>query len=193
MARTPSTMVPLGTAAPHFSLLDTDGTTVSLDDYTGKPLLVIFTCNHCPFVIHIREPLSESVRRYQAQGLSVVGISSNDAATYPQDGPEAMKEAKEKYQLPYPYLFDPTQEVALTYHAACTPDFFLYDADHKLVYRGQYDGSRPGNDVAITGEDLDRAVADLFAGRVTEDQRPSMGCNIKWREENMKDHMPAYR
>ncbi len=192
MARTPSTMIPLGTPAPDFDLPDTDGQRVQRTAFAGQPLLVIFTCNHCPFVVHVRDALSALVRQWQARGLAVVAIASNDEAKYPQDGPAAMRLAKAEHALPYPYLFDATQQVALAYHAACTPDFFLFDRDHHLVYRGQLDASRPGNGVPVTGVDLAGAIDDMFAGRATETQRPSMGCNIKWREENMAGNVPAY-
>ena len=194
MARTPSTMVPLGTAAPDFRLPATDGSFVARDDFKGAPaLLVMFTCNHCPFVVHVRDALSDLVRGWMARGVAVVAIASNDAERYPQDGPQAMAEAKLRHDLPYPYLFDASQAVALAYHAACTPDFFLHDKDLRLVYRGQLDASRPGNDVPVTGGDLGRAIDALLAGASPlVDQRPSMGCNIKWREENLAGNGPAY-
>lgn len=194
MARTPSTMLPLGTQAPDFRLPDTDGRLVARDDFAAAPaLLVIFVCNHCPYVVHVRDALSGFVRGWQARGVAVVGIASNDPVAYPQDGPEAMAEAKRRYELPYPYLFDATQEVALAYHAACTPDFFLFDRTRRLVYRGQLDGSRPHNGVPVTGEDLAQAIDDVLAGRpIAVEQRPSLGCNIKWREDNLVDGLPAY-
>ncbi len=194
MARTPSTMVPLGTPAPDFELPDTDGQLVARDDFKGSPaLLVMFICNHCPFVVHVRDTLSELVRGWTRRGVAVVAIASNDAAKYPQDGPVAMAEDKQRFALPYPYLFDASQAVALAYHAACTPDFFLYDKDFRLAYRGQLDASRPGNEVPITGSDLGRAIDEVLAGVVvSSEQRPSMGCNIKWREENLAGNMPAY-
>lgn len=195
MARTPSTMVPLGTPAPDFALPDTDGRVVARDDFKEAPaLLVMFVCNHCPYVIHVRERLSELVREWSTRGVAVVGISANDPVAYPQDGPAAMAEAKRAFALPYPYLFDASQAIALAYRAACTPDFFLYDRDRRLVYRGQLDASRPGSGIPVTGEDLGRAIDQLLAGLpVTAEQRPSMGCNIKWREENLVGGMPAYR
>lgn len=194
MARTPSTMIPLGTPAPDFALPDTDGRTVRRDDFVGAPaLLVMFTCNHCPFVVHVRDPLSELVRNWTARGVAVVAINSNDAATYPQDGPAAMAEAKVRYALPYPYLFDASQRTALAYHAACTPDFFLYDKAFRLVYRGQLDASRPGNGVPVSGSDLGRAIDAVLAGDAPlDEQRPSMGCNIKWRDESLAGNVPAY-
>lgn len=194
MARTPSTMLPLGTPAPDFRLPDTDGALVARDDFSEAPaLLVMFVCNHCPFVVHIRDELSRLVRQWQARGVAVVGINSNDERTYPQDGPAAMAEAKRRFELPYPYLFDGTQEVALAYHAACTPDFFLFDGDRNLVYRGQLDASRPSNGVPITGDDLGRAIDAVLGGVPVEgEQLPSIGCNIKWREDNLRDGMPSY-
>lgn len=182
MVKTASTMLPLGTAAPEFSLPNVDGSTVSLGDYAGKPLLVIFMCNHCPFVVHLREALAAFGDEYQAKGLAVVGISSNDVENYPQDGPEEMKAEATSAGYSFAYLYDADQAAAKAYKAACTPDFFLFDADHKLVYRGQFDSSRPGNDVAITGEDLKAACDAVLAGsEVPTEQKPSIGCNIKWK------------
>ena len=182
MVKTASTMLPLGTTAPEFSLTATDGSTVSRSDFTGKPLLVIFMCNHCPFVIHLREALAAFADEYMAKGLAVVGISSNDAEAYPQDGPDKMKEEAASAGYHFPYLFDATQEVAKEYSAACTPDFFLFDADHKLAYRGQFDASRPGNGKEITGSDLRAACDAVLAGNDPSDnQMPSIGCNIKWK------------
>ena len=186
MARTPSTMLELGTEAPSFSLPDTEGRTVSIHDYRESPgLLVAFLCNHCPFVKHIRDEFSAFAREYQAKGLTVVAINSNDADRYPADSPEKMAvEAKEAGYV-FPYLYDETQEVAKSYRAACTPDFFLFDGDRKLVYRGQFDGSRPGNDVPVTGADLRAAAGAVLEGReVSGEQQPSLGCNIKWRPGN---------
>ncbi len=191
MVKTASTMLPLGTAAPDFSLLNTStGDTVSLSDFAGKPgLLVIFLCNHCPFVVHLREDLAKFSKEYQAKGLAIVGISSNDVENYPQDGPDKMKEEAQSAGYTFPYLFDETQQVAKDYSAACTPDFFLFDADQKLVYRGQFDDSRPQSGIPITGADLKAACDAVLAGQpVTEDQKPSIGCNIKWKAGNG----PAY-
>lgn len=181
MVKTASTMLPLGTQAPEFSLQNVDGTTVSRADFAGKPLLVIFMCNHCPFVVHLREALAAFGTEYGAKGLAIVGVSSNDVEKYPQDGPEAMKEEAASAGYTFAYLFDADQSVAKAYRAACTPDFFLFDADHALVYRGQFDSSRPGNEVEVTGEDL-RAAADavLNGEEVSADQKPGLGCNIKW-------------
>lgn len=182
MVKTASTMLPLGTTAPEFALPNVDGKTVSRADFAGKPLLVIFMCNHCPFVLHLRSALASFAAEYQSKGLAVVGISSNDVSTYPQDGPEEMKTEAKTAGYTFPYLFDGDQDVAKNYKAACTPDFFLFDADHALVYRGQFDSSRPGNDVPITGDDLKAACDAVLAGQeVTTDQKPSIGCNIKWK------------
>lgn len=185
MARTPSTMPDLGIPAPDFALPDTTGRTVSKGDFAGQPLLVIFMCNHCPYVIHIRESLAEVARRYQDRGIAIVGINANDAASYPDDGPAKMAEEVKRVGYTFPYLFDESQQVARAYAAACTPDFFLYDASHRLVYRGQFDGSRPGNGVPVTGEDLAGAMERLLAGEaIPAEQQPSMGCNIKWKAGN---------
>ena len=190
MTTTPSTMSPLGMEAPDFELPDTRGETVTLEDFEEAPaLLVVFLCNHCPYVKHIREELAEFAREYREKGLEVVGISSNDVEQYPEDSPERMREVKEEVGFPFPYLYDESQEAAKAYGAACTPDFFLFDEDRKLVYRGQFDGSRPGNDVPVTGEDLRRATDRTLEDReVSEDQAPSVGCNIKWKPGNE----PAY-
>lgn len=182
MVKTASTMLSLGTQAPAFSLLDVDGSTVTRTQFVGKPLLVIFMCNHCPFVVHIRTELQRLAAEYKAKGVAVVGISSNDASAYPQDGPEEMKHEARTAGYTFPYVFDATQEVAKAYKAACTPDIFLFDADHSLVYRGQFDSSRPGNGQPVTGSDLRTSLDALLAGKsVTSEQRASIGCNIKWR------------
>jgi peroxiredoxin len=190
MALTPSTMLALGTLAPGFRLADTDGRTVSLDDAVGeKGLLVMFICNHCPYVKHVRAELARVGRDCMAQGIGVVAIASNDVAEYPDDGPAGMKEEKAGAGYAFPYLFDEAQEVAKAYRAACTPDLFLFDAARRLVYRGQLDDSRPGNGVPVTGEDLRAAVAAMLEGRpVDARQKASMGCNIKWKPGNA----PAY-
>jgi len=183
MARTPSTMVDLGTPAPDFRLPDTEGRLVTRDSFAAAPgLLVVFLCNHCPFVIHIRDELARFARQYQERGLAIVGINANDAASYPEDSPEKMAAEKAKVGYTFPYLFDETQEVAKAYRAACTPDFFLFDAQRRLVYRGQFDDSRPENGKPVSGADL-RAAADavLAARPVPADQKPSIGCNIKWK------------
>jgi peroxiredoxin len=187
MVKTASTMMPLGTPAPDFTLPNVvDGRMVSLQDFAGAPgLLVIFLCNHCPFVLHIRDELARFSREYTQKGLAIVGISSNDVAAYPQDGPEAMKREHAAARYAFPYLFDETQEVAKRYHAACTPDFFLFDKQRRLVYRGQFDDSRPQSNIPVTGADLRAACDAVLAGRpVPEDQSPSIGCNIKWKPGN---------
>jgi peroxiredoxin len=180
-------MLELGTAAPPFSLPEVDGATVSLDDFDAAPaLLVMFICNHCPFVKHVRDELARIGREYQDRGAAIVAISSNDAEAYPADAPDAMRAEKREAGYTFPYLFDESQEVARAYHAACTPDFFLFDDDRKLVYRGQLDDSRPGNGVPVTGRDLRAALDAVLAGRlVSEDQKPSLGCNIKWRADSI--------
>lgn len=182
MVRTQSTMLPLGTHAPNFSLPDTDGSTVSRDDFVDKRgLLVIFLCNHCPYVKHIADGLKRLADDYLPKGIAVVGVSSNDVASYPDDSPEKMKQEKLARGYAFPYLFDETQEVARAYHAACTPDFFLFDGSHRLVYRGQMDDSRPSNGKPVTGNDLREALDRLLAGEPPlEHQTPSLGCNIKW-------------
>ena len=186
MALTPSTMLPLGTTAPDFQLPDTNGKMVSLADFKGAPaLLVLFICNHCPYVKHIRAELAELGRNYQAKGVAIVAISSNDAKNYPDDSPEKMKQEVKSAGYTFPYLYDETQAVAKAYRAACTPDIFLFDKNQKLVYRGQLDSSRPGNDVPVTGEDLRAALDAVLAGTpVSENQTPSIGCNIKWKSGN---------
>ncbi len=190
MALTPSTMLDLGTIAPDFSLPATDGTSYNLTEKTiDKGLLVIFMCNHCPYVIHIRQELVKKLGEYQDKGIEVVTISSNDFTEYPDDNPEKMAAVAEEFNFSFPYLVDEQQKVAKAYHAACTPDFFLFDTDKRLVYRGQFDSARPGNNEPVTGEDLTRAVEQLIAGQaVTGEQRPSMGCNIKWRKGNEPDY-----
>jgi peroxiredoxin len=186
MALTPSAMLPLGTAAPGFHLDDTDGRTVSLDDFNGAPaLLVIFLCNHCPYVKHVASELARLCREYQARGVGVVGISSNDVKTYPDDSPAMMAREKAQVGYTFPYLYDESQSVARAYQAACTPDFFVFDKSQKLAYRGQMDGSRPGNSIPVTGNDLRAALDAVLAGKTPADhQRPSMGCNIKWKPGN---------
>lgn len=182
MVKTASTMLPLGTPAPDFSLLNVDSKTVSLADFTdAKALVVIFMCNHCPFVKHLAPALAEFGRECQAKGVAVVGISSNDVANYPDDSPEQMVHEAENRGYTFPYLYDEDQSVAQAYKAACTPDFYVFDGERKLAYRGQFDASRPGNDVPVTGNDLRQAVDAVLAGQpVPEPQMPSIGCNIKW-------------
>ncbi|MBC8355634.1 MAG: thioredoxin family protein [Planctomycetes bacterium] len=184
MVKTASTMLPLGTKAPEFSLINVDGQTVSLSDLESAPaLLVMFMCNHCPFVKHIASELARLGHEYQSRGVAVVGISSNDVSGHPADSPEQMIHEAELQGYSFAYLYDETQEVAKAYKAACTPDFFLFDGEQKLVYRGQLDASRPGNEIPVTGEDLRRAIDTVLTGEaVPEDQTPSVGCNIKWKE-----------
>jgi len=190
MVRTPSTMLPLGTRAPDFALPNVDGRTVTLADAAGpRGTLVMFICNHCPFVKHVADQLAALGREYLPRGIGVVAISSNDVSSHPADSPEQMVHEAEDRGYVFPYLYDETQEVAHAYHAACTPDFFLFDGDRKLAYRGQLDASRPGNDVPVTGADLRAAIDALLSGHpVPTEQRPSLGCNIKWKPGNE----PAY-
>jgi len=183
VARTPSTMLPLGTSAPDFCLVNVDGREVSLGDLSERPVLVVvFMCNHCPFVIHIADELAKFALEYSARGVAIVGINSNDVASHPADSPERMVAEAEQRGYVFPYLFDETQAVAQAYHAACTPDFFVFDAERKLVYRGQFDASRPDSGIPVTGADLRAAVDAALQGLPpAENQRPSLGCNIKWR------------
>ena len=186
MSRTPSNMPELGNPAPDFSLPDPSGKIYSLDDFSDAPaLLVVFMCNHCPFVIHLREALSGFASEYQDKGLAIVAINANDISNRPDDSPEMMAQEVKKAGYTFPYLFDESQQTAIAYEAACTPDFFLYDKNRKLVYRGQFDGSRPGNDVPVTGEDMRNAADALLSGNpISNDQKASLGCNIKWRPGN---------
>jgi len=190
MVNTPSTMLGLGTAAPEFVLEDAvTGNDVSLADGKGKPLLVMFICNHCPFVVHVHEEITRLASDYKDDELGIIAINSNSAKTHPQDGPENMKSLAVELGWSFPFLFDSTQDVAKSYHAACTPDFFLFDASHKLVYRGQLDDSRPSNDVPVTGQDLRAAIAATTAGDPPlAEQKPSIGCNIKWTAGNEPDY-----
>ncbi|WP_437396923.1 thioredoxin family protein [Flagellimonas lutimaris] len=183
MARTPSNMLPLGTKAPEFELLDTvSDKTLSLDKIKGdKGTVIMFICNHCPFVIHVNPKIVTLAKEYQEKGIAFVAISSNDVENYPQDSPHLMKEKAMEEDYSFPYLYDETQEVAKSYDAACTPDFYLFDSDMSLVYRGQLDDSRPGNGVPLTGTDLKNAMDAVIDGKeVDSDQKPSLGCNIKW-------------
>ncbi len=190
MARTPSTMLELGTQAPDFTLADPiNGGSVSLSDFSGKPLVVAFICNHCPYVKHIGEEFGEFAREYRAKGVAVVAINSNDAANYPDDAPEKMEAAADDWGFTFPYLYDETQEVAKAYQAACTPDLYLFDAEHKLVYRGQFDDSRPRNEEPVTGGDLRAACDALLKGKpIDPEQIPSLGCNVKWKPGNEPDY-----
>lgn len=190
MVLTPSTMQELGIKAPDFTLPDPAGERYALKDWTiNKGLLVIFMCNHCPYVIHIRQKLVEKIRAYQELGITVVAINSNDFNAHPDDNPEKMALDSTTYGYTFPYLVDEQQQVAKAYGAACTPDFFLFDAEQKLVYRGQFDSARPGNNEPVTGADLSSAIERLVAGKpVSLEQRPSMGCNIKWKPGNEPDY-----
>ena len=191
MVMTASTMLPLGTPPPDFRLLDTvSGKTVALADHRReRALLVMFLCNHCPYVKHLRSEVARLAKEYQGKGVAVVGISSNDVEAYPDDGPEKMAKEAREAGYTFPYLFDDTQEVARAYRAACTPDFFLFDDRRQLVYRGQFDGARPGNDVPVTGKDLRGALDSLLAGGcIPPDQKPSLGCNIKWKPGNEPEY-----
>jgi len=190
MSKTPSTMLELGTAAPDFSLLEpATGKMISLSNYTDSPLLVVFSCNHCPYVLHILKEFSAYANKYQQQGLSIVMINSNDVENYADDSPEKMVDLIKQYELEFAYLYDETQQVATAYRASCTPDLFLFDKSHKLVYRGQFDASRPGNDTVVTGEDLTTATEALINNiPISTDQIPSLGCNIKWKSGNEPDY-----
>jgi peroxiredoxin len=190
MVLTPSTMLALGTQAPDFSLVNVDGRVASLADFAGKPaLLVIFLCNHCPYVKHLADVLARFTGEYIDKGVAVVGISSNDVPNYPADSPEQMVAEAEARGYRFPYLYDETQEVAKAYRAACTPDFYVFDKDQRLVYRGQFDGSRPDSGMPVTGADLRAALDAVLAGKEQpEDQRPSIGCNIKWKHGNAPDY-----
>jgi peroxiredoxin len=183
MALTPSTMAPLGTRAPSFSLPDTEGNTVTLPEPgEAKAVLVVFMCNHCPYVKHVAQQLARLGRDLEARGVAMFGVSSNDADEYPADGPEAMKREVAARGYTFPYLYDEDQSVARAYKAACTPDFFLFDRDLRLVYRGELDDSRPGNGKPVTGAALRGAIDAVLEGRpVSAEQIPSMGCNIKWK------------
>ena len=190
MSLTPSTMLALGSKAPDFRLPDTGGKLVSLDDFAGAPAyLVAFICNHCPYVKHIRRTFASLAREYEAKGVAVVGISANDAVAYPDDSPARMAVEKATANYTFPYLYDESQAVAKAYQAACTPEFYVFDAARTLVYRGQMDGSRPGNPVPVTGDDLRTALDSVLAGKpVSPDQRPSVGCSIKWKPGNEPEY-----
>jgi peroxiredoxin len=193
MVAVPSTMLPLGSTAPRFALPDvTTRQVVSLEDLAGsRALLVMFICNHCPFVKHVRDELARLGRDYRDRGVAIVAVSSNDVATHPDDHPDRMREEAKAAGYVFPYLYDETQEVAKAYRAACTPDFYVFGADRKLVYRGQLDDSRPGNGVPVTGADLRAALDAALAGRApSAEQRPSIGCNIKWRRGQEPEYFP---
>ena len=188
MAATESQMLELGTQAPAFTLPDPDGNLHSLAD-SADACLVMFICNHCPFVVHVRHELARIGRDYGDRGVAIYAINSNDIDKYPQDGPEQMKRDAREHGYTFPYLLDADQSVAKSYRAACTPDFFLFDADKSLVYRGQLDGSRPSNDVPVDGRDLRAALDAVLAGKpVSAEQRPSIGCNIKWKPGNEPEY-----
>ncbi|MCB9556454.1 MAG: thioredoxin family protein [Deltaproteobacteria bacterium] len=191
MAATESMMLALGTTAPAFRLPDSAGQPVSLDDIASgkRATLVMFICNHCPFVVHVREQLAALGRDYQQRAVGIVAISANDIEGYPADRPEKMAEFSRAAGFVFPYLYDASQEVAKAYRAACTPDFYLFDAERKLVYRGQLDDSRPNNGKPVDGADLRAALDALLAGRpVSAEQKPSIGCNIKWKPGNSPDY-----
>lgn len=190
MVRTASTMRPLGMKAPPFSLMNVDGREVSLSDFSdARALLVIFMCNHCPYVKHVASEIQRVAMEYMPHGVAVVGINSNDASTHPGDSPEQMVHEAEQRGYPFPYLFDEDQTVAKAYGAACTPDFFLFDKNQQLAYRGQLDGSRPKNDTPLTGSDLRAALDAVLSGKeIPQPQRPSIGCNIKWKEGNEPEY-----
>ncbi|GGY01529.1 thioredoxin family protein [Litchfieldella qijiaojingensis] len=182
MAVTPSNMIELGSPLPVFRLPDPNGAEVDSEQFRGNPLLVVFMCNHCPFVKHIADAFADFAREYEQKGLAVVGINSNDFQSHPDDRPERMIEEARMRGYTFPYLVDETQEVARTFQAACTPDFFLFDRNHRLAYRGQFDDSRPSKDTPVTGEDLRAAADAVLAGQAPDaNQMPSMGCNIKWK------------
>jgi len=192
MVETPSTMLALGTPAPKFKLPDPDGKIVSLDDFKDATALVVaFICNHCPYVKHIRTQFAALAKEYQARGVAVVAISSNDVENYPDDSPEKMAEEIKRAGYTFPYLYDESQQVAKDYRAACTPDLYVFDKGQRLVYRGQFDDSRPKNGRPVTGADLRKAVDAVLAGReVDANQRPSIGCNIKWKRGSSPDYFP---
>ena len=184
MARTPSNMLPLMTPAPDFELINTvNDEMLSLNDVKGeRGTVIFFICNHCPFVIHVNQELVRVANDYLVKGVGFAAISSNDVVNYPDDSPELMKKVATQQNYPFPYLYDETQEVARAYDAACTPDIYVFDRDLRLVYRGQLDDSRPGNDVRVTGKDLRTALDNLLDGKpISQEQKPSLGCNIKWK------------
>lgn len=185
MAQTPSNMLPLGTVAPPFELINTiDNQPVSLNENKGNHgTVIMFICNHCPFVVHVNEALVAIANHYQKKGFKFIAISSNDAKKYPQDGPDKMMIHAQSNNYPFPYLYDESQVIAKAYDAACTPDLYVFNADLKLVYRGQLDDSRPGNSIPVTGNDLRHALECLLTNtQNTKQQKPSIGCNIKWKE-----------
>jgi peroxiredoxin len=190
MVAVPSTMLALGTPLPSFELPDTEGRAVKSDDFAGAPaLMVAFICNHCPYVKHVEREFARLAAEYQKRGVAVMGISSNDARAYRDDRPEELRRQKERVGFTFPYLYDEAQQVARVFRAACTPDFYVFDRERRLVYRGQMDDSRPGKDAPVTGRDLRAALDAVLEGRdPPAEQKPSLGCNIKWKEGNE----PAY-
>ena len=189
MTATPSTMLPLGTTMPVFTLPSFTGEIVSSESYASRPVLIAFICHHCPFVRHIRQEFARFATEFQERGLSLVAINSNDSTAFPDDGPEGMKQEAHAAGYTFPYLFDETQNVAKAFRAACTPDLFLFDARSALVYRGQFDDSRPRNAVPVTGVDIRAAAAAVLLGHaVPTEQKPSIGCNIKWKHGNQPDY-----
>lgn len=190
MARTPSTMLELGTSAPYFALPEpASGKTVTLDDFSGRPLVLAFICNHCPYVKHIIGQFSAIAGKYQKHGIAFVAINSNDAHHYPDDSPDKMIDFGREHGFGFPYVFDEAQTVARAYRAACTPDLYLFDAAHRLVYRGQFDDARPHSAAPVTGRDLSNAIDALLSGKpIPSEQKPSLGCNIKWTPGNEPDY-----
>ncbi len=190
MSETRSTMPEIRTEAHSFSLPEpASGKQVSLADFKDKPLLIVFSCNHCPYVLHLLDSFTEFASQAQTRGLAVAMINSNDVVGYPADSPRKMIELAQQHDFGFPYLYDESQQVARAYRASCTPDFFLFDRSHRLVYRGQYDGSRPGNNVVVSGCDIRNAVDALLGDNdIPTEQIPSMGCNIKWRTGNEPDY-----
>lgn len=191
MAATSTQMLPLGTPAPDFAIPNAlDGQTVRLSDVKdARAVLIFFACNHCPYVVHVKDEIARLHAEYESMGIRFFAINSNDVDEYPEDSPENMKNCAEEWGWRFPYLFDETQQVAISYGASCTPDFFLFDSEMKLSYRGQLDGSRPGNGIPVTGADLRRAIQSVLNGELPgADQKPSMGCSIKWKAGNM----PSY-
>jgi peroxiredoxin len=192
MVKTESTMLPIGSVAPAFALPNIDGRIVTLDDYSNSPaLLVMFICNHCPYVIHVADHLALLGHQYIEKGVGVVAISSNDVSSHPADSPEQMVRETEDRGYAFPYLYDADQSVAKAYHAACTPDFFVFDKEKHLTYRGQLDDSRPQSDIPVTGENLRRALDATLEGKpVPDQQKPSLGCNIKWINGQEPEYFP---
>jgi peroxiredoxin len=191
MVKTASTMLPLGTIAPDFQLLDVvSGETISLETFVdSRALLVMFICQHCPFVKHLEEELAKIGKDYRDRSLGIVAISANDVTNYPQDSPAKLKKMAQRLNFNFPICYDETQAVAKTYTAACTPDFFLFDADNRLVYRGQLDESRPSSNIPVTGKDMRRAIESVLSGKIVDlEQKPSIGCNIKWKPGNEPEY-----